>query len=171
MRQPDGFWLAFRVKEPLAAESLCRKMADGKTRELTVREKRRSLSANAYAWVLMGQLAAKLRITPEEVYRQYIPDIGDNYVALSIADEAVKTFAASWKEGHLGRRVRRLGPSRTPGHTDILCYYGSSDYDTAQMARLIDLIVADCKLQHIETLTERERSLLLDQWEGQHETG
>lgn len=163
MRQSDGFYVAFRVREPQVGEELCRRMEDGKVRELTVKRRRRSLDANAYAWMLMGKLAAKLRLTPEEVYRQYIPDIGGNYEAVSVADEAVETFAASWADGHLGRMVRRLGASG-PGRTDILCYYGSSDYDTAQMSRLIELIVQDCKTQGIETLTGRELSLLTEKW-------
>ena len=33
---------------------------------------------------------------------------------------------------------------------------GSSDYDTAQMSRLIEIIVEECKTQGIETLTPEE---------------
>jgi hypothetical protein len=165
MRQSDGFYVAFRVQEPKVGEEMCRLLADGKPRELTVRAKKRSLDANAYAWMLMGKLAAKLRLTPEEVYRSYIPDVGDNYTIMMVLEEAVDDFREQWCRGHLGREVTDLGPSgRFRKCHNILCYYGSSDYDREQMSRLIDLIVADCKEQGIETLSERERSLLVEKW-------
>ena len=44
------------------------------------------------------------------------------------------------------------------------CTDGSSTYDTAQMSRLIDLAVQDCKALDIETATPQELSLLLDRW-------
>ena len=43
--------------------------------------KKRSLDSNSYYWVLCGKLAAKLKSTPLDIYRQHILDIGDNYVA------------------------------------------------------------------------------------------
>ena len=48
--------------------------------DLIIKEyrKKRSLDANAYAWVLIGKLADAMRITPVEVYRQAIQNIGGN---------------------------------------------------------------------------------------------
>jgi hypothetical protein len=45
---------------------------------VTVKEKkeRRSLDANALAWVLLDKLAAKLNMEKTEIYRQYIKEIG-----------------------------------------------------------------------------------------------
>ena len=50
-------------------------------------------------------------------------------------------------------------------HTNVILYYGSSTYDTAQMARLIDLIVQDCKAQHIETADPEDIKSLLQMWD------
>ena len=52
------------------------------------------------------------------------------------------------------------------GSVILRAYYGSSTYNRKQMAALIDLVVQDCKQLGIETLTERELSLLCDRWEG-----
>ena len=59
----------------------CEQMKEGKTYTAEVKRKydKRSGRCNAYAWSLMGKLAAKLGIKREEVYRQYIPEIGDNF--------------------------------------------------------------------------------------------
>lgn len=43
-------------------------------------------------------------------------------------------------------------------------YYGSSVYDKAQMARLIDIVVDECKEQGIETMTPEELARLTEEW-------
>lgn len=39
--------------------------------------KKRSLDANAYCWSLIGKLAKQLRLPKNEVYMEYIRNIGD----------------------------------------------------------------------------------------------
>lgn len=64
--------------------------------------------------------------------------------------------------------MRILGISKAmPDCVSVCAYYGSSTYDTAQMSRLIDLVVQECRQQDIETLTERELSLLKEGWRAQ----
>jgi hypothetical protein len=46
-----------------------------------------------------------------------------------------------------------------------MAYYGSSSYDTAEMSRLIDLVVQDCKALDIETDTPEQIALRLARWE------
>lgn len=55
------------------------------------------------------------------------------------------------------------------GVSEVLCLrekaaYGSSVYDTEQMARLIDAIVQDCRDVGIETMTPRELDALVSRW-------
>ena len=45
-----------------------------------------------------------------------------------------------------------------------MLYYGSSTYDSAQMSRLIDLVVQECQAQGIETKTPEELALLKEDW-------
>jgi hypothetical protein len=46
-----------------------------------------------------------------------------------------------------------------------MAYYGSSTYDTAQMHRLLDAIMEECKTQGIETRPQEEIESLLAYWE------
>lgn len=46
----------------------------------------------------------------------------------------------------------------------MVLYYGSSTFDTKQMARLIDNIVQDCKALGIETLTPQQLDALKEEW-------
>ena len=45
-----------------------------------------------------------------------------------------------------------------------MAFHGSSTYDTAQMSKLIDNIVSDCKALGIETLTPDKLDLLKEGW-------
>ncbi|MCL2563105.1 MAG: hypothetical protein FWE08_03620 [Oscillospiraceae bacterium] len=126
--------------------------------------RKRSRDANSYFWVLAGKLAAVLRIPKEEIYRGYIEDIGDNFEIVEIRDEAKAAWVRNWSGRGLGWVCEDLGPSVTPGKSSIICYDGSSVYNTRQMSCLIDLIVHDCKEQGIETLSLDEIYRLKELW-------
>lgn len=68
--------------------------------DLTIKEHRekRSLDANAYAWVLMGKLAAAMHIKPVEVYRQQIPSVGDNYTPMCPRERCGAVYPVLGKE-------------------------------------------------------------------------
>lgn len=134
--------------------------------ELTINEHRekRSLDANAYAWVLIGKLAEAMRIKPIDVYRQAIRDVGGNYTPCCVREKDVARFIKSWESNGLGWPVDDLGPSQVPGCRNLAAYHGSSTYDTQQMSRLIDCIVQDCKALGIETLTPEKLALLKEEW-------
>ena len=113
--------------------------------DLTIKEhrERRSLDANAYAWLLMGKIAAVMRLHPVEVYREQIAGVGDNFTPMCVREQDVKRFVSSWERNGLGWIVKDLGPSQVRGCRNLMAYHGSSTYDTAQMSRLIDNIVQD----------------------------
>ena len=132
---------------------------------LTVKEhkEKRSLNANAYAWVLLDKLAEKLRIGKTEIYRTFIKDVGGNSEIICIQDKALDHFREIWEEGHVGRFTETL-PSKIKGCTNVVVYYGSSDFDSASMSRFIELIVAECKNYDIPTYDQEELQRLCDEW-------
>lgn len=127
------------------------------------REKR-SLDANAYCWVLLGKLAEKLNKPKIEIYREYIKDIGGNCEVVCVVDKAVEKLCSGWEHNGLGWQADTM-PSKIDGCTNVILYYGSSTYDTAQMSRLINNIVEDCKEQGIDTRTPNEIAEMLSLWE------
>lgn len=64
--------------------------------------KKRSNNANRYFWELVGNIARDRRISPVEVYREYIPDVGDNYTFSTVKDEEVDKFIKAWSREGLG---------------------------------------------------------------------
>lgn len=124
---------------------------------------RRSLDANAYAWVLIGKLAETLRIDREDVYKNAIRAIGGTSTIVCVQDKALDALQEGWKAKGIGWQTETM-PSKVDGCTNVILYYGSSTYDTNQMSLLIDHLVQDAKDQGIETLPPAELERML----GQH---
>lgn len=64
--------------------------------------------------------------------------------------------------GPFGWVAEKMG--RSGGMTDVVAYYGSSSYDTFEMSRLIDEIVAEAKDLGIETMPPEELERLIQSW-------
>ena len=162
----DGMWLMLRTKGANDASKVCGMVEPMKEYVCTIQEKtnKRSLDANAYAWVLLGKIAKKVGIPKEDVYRNYIKDVGDNYEIVPIKKEAEERWVKNWQKKGIGWVCEVLGDSKLEGYVNIINYYGSSTYDTNQMSALINLIVQDCKEQGIETMTPAELQRLMEEW-------
>lgn len=163
----EAGWLMVKpTREDMGkAMSIVRKLKP-KAYDLTVKEhrKKRSLDANAYAWVLIGKLADAMRIPPTIVYKNAIQDIGGNYEIIPIREEAVEKFKEVWEAQGLGWPCVDMGTSKIQGYRNLRAYYGSSTYDTRQMSQLIEAIIQDCKALDIETLSEEKLSAMMEVW-------
>lgn len=136
-------------------------LEEEKTYTVEIKEKRgkRSREANSYAWVLLDKLAAKTHIPKEDIYRELIKNIGGNSEIVCVQNKAVERLREGWKQNGIGW-VSDTFESKIQGCTNVILYYGSSTYDSAQMHRLIDLIVQECEQQGIETMTGEELARL-----------
>ena len=126
--------------------------------ELKPYRQKRSLSANAYAWVLLDKLAEKLRTTKEDLYKVAVSRVGVFEEIKVTSPEAGKRFKRIWQRNGLGWLTKTIDD------TTILAYYGSSTYDTKQMARLIDCIQAECVNLGIEIRPAWEVESMLKEW-------
>lgn len=143
-------------------------LEDGTEYRMTIDKARgrRSLDANAYFWVLCGKMAAAPGLPgTTELYRRYIKEIGGNRETVCVKKDAADRLCAVWEKNGLGWQTD-VTESRLAGCVNVILYYGSSTYDTAQMSRLIELAVQDCRSLGIETATPSELALLLDKWEA-----
>mgnify|MGYP002523205312 CR=1 FL=1 len=136
-----------------------------KTKQFEIKEfkQKRSLDANGYMWVLLGQLQDKLNIPKEDIYRDLIKNIG-SYEIVPIKNEAVEKFREAWSKNGLGW-LTDTTKSKLDGFTNVIAYYGSSSYNTKEMSRLIDLVVQECEQLDIETKTPEEIKSLLEAWQ------
>jgi hypothetical protein len=131
--------------------------------EVKEKKKKRSLDANAYFWTLADKLSEKLNKPKTDIYREYIKEIGGVSDTLCMLDKAVDKFCERWASMGIGYQTDRI-ESKLEGCTNVIAYYGSSTYDTAQMSRLIDMAVQDCKQFGIPTYDREELDRLVQEW-------
>ena len=135
--------------------------------DLEVKEhrKKRSLDANAYAWVLINKLAEVMRLEPVEVYRQAIQEISGNNEIMPIKEVAVAQFKTAWEKHGIGWICKDMGKSKITGYRNLRAYYGSSTYSSVQMGQLIENLVQDCRALDIEVKSEEEIASLMGAWQ------
>lgn len=163
----SGSWLKLRPELPGQAQMVAGEFDPQKKYTVTIKEfrKKRSLDANAYAWVLMNKLADKLNMGVRDLYRHYIPDIPENSQVVCVPTEAVEKLQSGWEHNGIGWCSDTL-KSKLPGCTNVVLYYGSSTFDQKQMGVLLDLIIEDCKQVGVEYLTPEELERLKGEWDA-----
>ena len=157
-----GSDLILSLANPLDAGKVVSKFNSGDY-ELRRVQPKRSLDANAYAWVLIYKIAEKMHLEPVEVYRQYIRDLGCKVTVTTVSADDVELEADSFVAGHLGRLVD-IADHNVPGFCTLHKKYGSSNYSRAEMAAFIDIIVQDCEALGIETKDQGYIDSLLGKW-------
>ena len=127
--------------------------------KVTQYRKRRSLDSNAYLWVLLGKMADVLRADKWDIYLKMLKRYG-RYTYIVVRPNVVEAVKKQWRE------VEELGPINLNGQEGIqlLCYFGSSTYDTKEMAILIDGVVSEAKEMDIEVLAPAEIARMNSQW-------
>ena len=164
----EGGWLMVKPeREDLGKAMAVVRKHKNKLYDLEVKEhrKKRSLDANAYAWVLINKIADALRITPKEIYRQAIQNVGGNYEILPVKAEAAEHFKQVWEAQGLGWPCVDMGKSKIDGYRNLRAYYGSSTYSTTQMAQLIDILLQDCRALDIEVKSDEEIASIMGAWQ------
>ncbi len=135
--------------------------------EATVRQhrSRRSLTANAYAWTLIHQIAEQQGISEADYYRRIIRESGIRADTVCIRREGAESLINAWMANGTGWLAERL-ESKLDGCINIRLFYGSSTFDSSEMARFIDIIVQDVESIGIHTVTDNELSRMKDGWKG-----
>lgn len=130
--------------------------------EIKEHRQKRSLDANGYLWVLISKIQDVIGVSKEDIYRDMIKGVGV-YEVVPIKNEAVNKFCEAWQKNGLGW-ITETTKSKLDGYTNVLAYYGSSEYDTKEMSRLIDGIVQECRNLDIETKSDEEIKSLIESW-------
>ena len=133
--------------------------------ELDIARKKRSLDANAYAWVLIDKIAKAVSIGKTDVYKAAIKDIGGVSETICVKKEAAERLCGAWDSNGIGWQSETM-PSKINGCVNVVLYYGSSVYDTKQMTSLIDYLVCEAEELGIDTKTPEETAKMLNLWGG-----
>ena len=132
--------------------------------EIRKASRARTKDANAYCWVIIDKIAEKTGISRSEVYRHAIKEIGGVSTTVCVQDKAVDRLREGWESNGIGWQTDVL-KSRIDGCTNVILYYGSSVYDSRQMARLIDSLVQEAETLGIPTYPD-EAERVKEQWQA-----
>lgn len=114
---------------------------------------KRSLTANSYAWKLITMIADALRADKNDVYIEMLKRYGQSAVVAVKEDIKPAGFFKYFE----------ILTTRN-GYNHIKVYKGSSEYDSREMAVLIDGIISEAKEMGIETLPPKEVERLKEMW-------
>lgn len=141
-------------------------ISDGDTLDISaVRHRnKRSKNANALLWECLGRIASTLRTDKWSVYLQMLKRYGE-YTYVCVRPKAVEMLKRQWRE------CEEIGTIDINGQVAVqmLCYYGSSTYDTKQFSVLLDGVISEMKEMGLDTPTSEQMKQALDAWEKQHE--
>lgn len=164
MQDREGVWLMLRVPSTAKAQSICEQYENGKyVAELKEHRKKRSMNANNYFWQLVDQIAERLGREKEELYLEYVKRVGP-FKDFTLSEDEAKTFRVAWSMLGTGWPTEQVDYSPSGREVIVRAYYGSSQYNTRQMSRLIDMAVEDAKDLGIEVLTPMELDRLKGEW-------
>lgn len=124
-------------------------------------KKHRSLNSNAYAWLLIGKIATALKSTKMEVYcKQILENPASPSTYIIVKNNAMQRIRQSWR---VSVDLGEIMVGNEIGH-QLQVYYGSSTYDTKEMATFIDGLVEEAKRLGIETLPPQEIERMNAEW-------
>ena len=167
-----GIQLPFRAKFPVvtfeveAAPESLEKYQD-KELEISVKQyrKKRSIDANACLWGCLGKIAEALQTDNWSIYLYMLERYG-KYTYVLVAPEAVEAVKLQWRETKVVGEVMHDGRKMV----QMLCFFGSSTYDSKEFSRLLDGVISDMKEMHLETPADDEmRALIAELERKEHE--
>ena len=139
--------------------------------EIKKKSKSRSMNANAYCWVLCQKIAEVMSnhsyISKEAVYRKAIKDCG-HFTYVPVREDAVERYITIWQAHGIGWIAEDAGECKSiKGYHNIMCYHGSSVYNTKEMARLIDCLTDECEQLGIKLEPSEYIQSLIEGWESE----
>lgn len=123
------------------------------------REKR-SLNANGLLWHCIDQIAQVLHTDKWQVYMELLKVHG-KFTYILVHKEAVDAVKSLWRE------CEEIGEVDVHGKkaVQLLCYYGSSTYDTKEFSVLLDDTIDEMKNLGLEPPPSSEMRRSLEEWD------
>lgn len=151
--------LMLEVNERKDFEQLVDDMRDKDKLSVEIKQFRahRSLNANAYAWLLIGQIADILRAGKDEIYLKLLKRYGQSELVSVLSHVPIENYVKYYEEA---------GESQLNGKmfTHYRVYKGSSEFDTREMSIFIDGVVSEAKELGIQTETPNQIAEMKARW-------
>ena len=155
--------LTFSVNEPAAVSQIeniqnCEKLS---VKAVKFREKR-SLDANAMLWACLGELSVALRTDKWELYLLMLKRYG-KYTYICVKPAVVEAVKTQWRECEVIGEIDINGQKAV----QMLCYFGSSTYNSKEFSVLLEGVIEEMKEMGLETPMSQDMKRSLEQWENE----
>jgi hypothetical protein len=126
--------------------------------EIKPYRERRSLNANAYAWLLIGKIADILRAGKDEIYLKCLKRYGQSELISVLSHVSIGNYVKYYEEA---------GESKLNGKdfTHYRVYKGSSEFDSREMSIFIDGVCSEAKDLGIQTETPNQIAEMKARWQ------
>lgn len=123
---------------------------------------KRSLDANALLWDCLGKIAIAVNSDKWTIYLQMLKRYG-KFTYICVKPSVVEAVKAQWRE------CEEIGEVDINGQRAIqmLCYFGSSTYDTKEFSVLLDGVISEMREMGIQTPTSEEMERAIELWSKQ----
>lgn len=124
--------------------------------------KSRSLDANALLWACLGDISNAIGGDKWDHYISALRKYG-KYTMIQLRSDALEQFKKVYRECEV------VGSRYIDGDEilEVLCYYGSSTYDSKEFSVLLDGVIDDMRQAGIPTPTNQEMQRALEIWENE----
>lgn len=167
--------IGYQLVIPVGGDNELSKISPDIEYEITIQKKKnkRSLNASAYCWVLCQKIAEELSksgyTSKEDVYRKAIKDCS-HFSYVPVREDAIDRYIQIWQGHGLGWLAEDAGECQSlKGYHNIMCYHGSSVYNTKEMARLIDCLTDECEQLGIKLEPSEYIQSLIEGWESEQQ--
>lgn len=159
--QTGKYSITFSVNEQSSLNEIEKiKNLDKLSIEAKKYREKRSLDANALLWACLSEIAVALRTDKWDVYLMMLKRYG-KYTYICVKPNVVESVKAQWRECEEVGRININGQEAV----QLLCYFGSSTYDTKEMSVLIDGVISEMEEMGLETPESREVRRAIEEYE------
>lgn len=122
--------------------------------------KHRSIDANHLLWHCLGEIAKELQADKWEVYLQMLRRYG-KFTYICVKPSAVEALKEQWRECEVIGEVDIHGEKSI----QMLCYFGSSTYDSKEFAILLDGVISEMKEMELPIPASHIMEKAIADWE------
>lgn len=158
-----GLEIPFRAEHPIISFEIQASPEDlekYKNKDLDIsfvqHRARRSLDANACLWACLGDIAKAINQDNWSVYLLMLERYG-KFTHILVKPEVVEAVRLQWRE------TKIVGETKVDGKpmVQMLCFFGSSTYDSAEFSRLLNGVISEMQDMHLEVPTSAEMKAIL----------
>lgn len=158
--QTGQMQITFTINEPVTVEAINNIAECEKLNIKAVKyRKRRSLNANALLWECIGKIAGAVKADKWDIYLQMLKRYG-KFTHICVKPSMVDAVKAQWRECEVLGDIEINGRSAV----QMLCYFGSSTYDSKEFSVLLDGVISEMQEMGLETPLAEDTRKALEQW-------